>query len=322
MPMELIRRLGYKKIASTAPLLIGVILITFAGYGWYWNTLAGKFLDAIEDLTETGLVEGYKLISGPVEVGGFPFWLHLSIADPILSISKEKQSWNWRGPTIKFSTRPWQMKRIKVRAPGRHLATFTTQHGTRNLDIKAGGLNVFLNWSILSTLPITAQGELKKISYRFAPVLGLGRETKIISFQAELTGAPPSSINSTDVAHWRNQGGTLEVRNLTIHHGPLEIRGEGTIAMSEDLQPLAAFSLKVHGYMETLDSLQSSKLIKPNEAKFMKAVLSMLVSEKQDGEKDNGGNWIDVPLSIQDGYFYIGPLAVGRVPILQWSALN
>jgi hypothetical protein len=214
------------------------------------------------------------------------------------------------------------MKQIKVSAPGHHLATLETQHGLRNLDIKAGGLNVFLNWSVLSALPITAQVEIKKVSYRFAPLLGLGRETKIINFRVELTGTPPSSINATDVAHWRNQGGTLEVKNLTIQHGPLEMRGEGTIAMNKDLQPLAAFSLKVHGYMETLDRLQYSGLIKPNEARFVKAVLSMLVSRKEDGDEENGENWIDVPLSIQDGYFYVGPLAVGRVPTLYWTALN
>lgn len=320
--MELMLRCKNKIISRLGFFLFSAFLLTLFGYGWYWNMLAEKFIDTIVGWAEARGAEGYEINYESIETGGFPFFLHVKITYPKLSTFNKKQSWNWRGPTLRLSTRPWRIEKIEVSASGRHLAKLTTQHGTRDLDIEAGNLRIFLEWAAMSALPVVVQGELKDASYRYAPVLGLGRATKIIGFRADLKGAPLRSINAIALEQWRKQGGALQIKNLSIHHGPLKVEGEGSLAINENLQPLAAFNFKVRGYIEAVDRLQSSKLIKPIDARLMKTVLSMMAGGKGYDVKDKGENGINIPLSIQEGYFYVGPLSLGRVPTIHWSALN
>ena len=175
---------------------------------------------------------------------------------------------------------------------------------------------------VLSAPPLEMRVGLKEISYRLSPVAGLGRKTEVLSLHAEVTGVPPRSHDAAAMAQWRDGGGTVEIRSLNVRHGPLEVDGDGTIALDENLQPLAAFSLGVRGFMEAVDGLKAAGVIKPRRAVILKTVLAMLAGGKGDAKEDARGKRLKVPLSIQDEIIYIGPLVVGRVPPLHWPAGN
>ncbi len=320
--MELTPRPGPWKWPRAVWALVACALLAAAGYGLYWNMLAGQFADAIHGWAEARRAGGYQVDYGDIAVGGFPFWLRAAIAEPVVSKSGEKQSWRWRGPALSISTRPWRVTRTKARAPGRHLLTVTAPGRTGTLDLNAEALNVFLNWSVLSALPLEARIEAKEVTFRSSPVAGLGRKTQILSLSAEATGVPPRSLGAAAMAHWRDDGGTVEIRKLNIRHGPLQMDGDGTIALDRDLQPQGAFSLKVRGFLEAVDGLEAAGIIKPRGAEIVKAVLSVLARGQgkwaEEAEEEAEGKRIKVPLSIQDGNFYVGPVAVGRVPPLHW----
>ncbi len=320
--MEFVQRSGPRKLPSTIWGLVVAALLAAVVYGLYWNMLADQFLDGIEGWAEARRADGYKVDYGPVRVAGFPFWMRAVIAEPVLSKSGEKQSWHWRGPALTLSARPWRVTHTKAQAPGRHLVTVRTPGKTLNLDINVGTLDVFLKMSILSALPLEVRVEVKEITYRSPPVAGLGRRTETLSLHTEVMGVPPKFPDAAAMAQWRDQGGTVEIRNLNVRHGPLEVDGDGTLALDGDLQPLAAFSLGVRGFLEAVDALKAAGVIKPRGADLMKAILSVLASGQGWGEGgakgDTKGKSLKVPLSIQDGNIYVGPLAVGRVPPIHW----
>jgi hypothetical protein len=312
--MEFTQKSGLRKLPRPVWGLVACILLVAAGYGLYWNFLAGQFRDGLERWAEVRRAEGYKVDYGPVEVAGFPFWLRVVMGQPVLSKSGEKQSWNWRGPALTISARPWRVTHTKAQAPGRHLVTVTTQARVRTLDINAGSLNVSLKWAVSSGLPLEMRIEGKDISYRSAPVAGLGRRTETLSLHAEVTGTPPKSLGAAVMSQWRDDGGTVEIRSLNVRHGPMEIDGDGTIALDGDLQPQAAFSMGVRGFMDAVDGLQAAGVIKPRKADVMKMVLAVLSGGKADAK----GELLKVPVSIQDEIIYMGPVVVGRVPYMNW----
>ena len=137
-----------------------------------------------------------------------------------------------------------------------------------------------------------------------------------------MTGVPPRSLGAAAMAQWRDDGGTVEIRKLDIRHGVLQMDADGTIALDGNLQPEGAFSLKVLGFLEAVDGFEAAGMIRPRGAEVLKAVLSVLASGKGkwagEAEADPEGKRIKVPLSIQNGIFYVGPLAMGRVPPLHW----
>ena len=143
-----------------------------------------------------------------------------------------------------------------------------------------------------------------------------------MDFQIEVIGVPPTSFASATLVSWRNQGGALEIQNILFEHGSLEIKGEGTLALNKKLQPLAAFSLEARGYLELIDRLNSSRLIGPNEARLAKAVLSMLAVSKKNEDNNKSRKMVKFPLTIQDGYLYVGPLSLGSIPEFHWPLLE
>ena len=322
--MEFMPKSGPRKWLRPVWGLVAAVLLAAAGYGLYWNMLAGRFLDGIEGWTEARRAEGYQVDYGEIAVAGFPLWLRAVIAEPVVSKSGAKMSWHWRGPALTISARPWRLTDTKAQAPGRHLVTVGTAGKTRILDVNAGALNVLLKWAVMSALPLEVRVEAKEVTYRSSPVAGLGRRTEDLSLYAEVKGAPPVSYSSAAMSRWRDDGGTVEIRSLNVRHGPLEMAGAGTIALDGDLQPLAAFSIDVRGFLEAVDGLESAGMIEPKGAEFVKAVLAVLASGQGrwagEAEGEAEGKKIKVPLSIQDGYFYVGPVAVGRVPLLHWPA--
>src|SRR6185295_1371880 len=87
------------------------------------------------------------------------------------------------------------------------------------------------------------------------------------------------------VAAWRDAGGTLEIRRLTLDWAPLALAGDG---------PLGAFTLRIAGYAETIDAIAGAGALRPREAAAIKAALNLLArQEGADGRRE-----VRLPLSM------------------------
>jgi hypothetical protein len=319
--MKISKSFGQKKTVRNIFLSITFLFLMLSGYSLYWYLVAGKIINSIEEKKGEYLIEGYRIETSSINISGFPFWFNTIINEPSISRFNETLSWSWRGPKLIISSRPWQLQKIEVKLSGRYIATLKTQRRSLDTDLTIGNSNIFLKWNTNSNFPTKARVKIKDVLFSTTPILGLGRKTKNLDFQIEATGSPPNSFASSKLASWRNQGGVLKIQNIFFEHGPIEIRGDGTLALNKELQPLAAFSFEVSGYLELIDRLQLSRLISLNEARLARAILSMLTVSKKNEENKKSKKKVKFPLTIQDGYLYVGPLSLGRIPEFHWPYL-
>ena len=312
--------------------IIGAVIgavIAAAVYSGIWFFLAGQIRDGIDRWAAERRAEGYGVEYAPIAVFGFPFRLEAVIVDPVLTAPGEHGFRSWRGPAMTMQTRPWALSKVRVLAFGRHRVTVITDGKRKIIDIEARTLMAELDFgppgaSFAATINAT------DIVYPREPVAGLGRTTKRLALTIEVKGDLPPEIDADALARWRDRGGTLDVSGLDIRHGPLDLTGDGTGALVADIQPIGAFTLGVRGFNEALDRLEGAGIIKPKTVALMKTVLSAL-ARAQDAEPDieldadrdievgpDSKLELKVPLSVQDGKLYIGPLVVAEVPVVRW----
>ncbi|MBY0430081.1 MAG: DUF2125 domain-containing protein, partial [Rhodospirillales bacterium] len=147
-----------------------------------------------------------------------------------------------------------------------------------------------------------------------APGLVLGRKVASVQAKGEVKGQIPKGPLPAALDHWREQGGTVEVERLGVHWEPLHLTAGGSLALDQELQPIAAFSASVQGFFETVDAFQNAGLVRARDASMAKVVLGMMAKTPPGG----GAPMLTVPLTVQNGILSAGPAVLGPVPRLAW----
>ncbi len=298
-------------------LALGAVIAAAAVYSGVWFFFAGQVRDGIEQWAADRRAEGFGVEYGPIAVGGFPFLFETVIVDPVLAAPGEHGFRSWQGPVMIMQARPWALSKVRVLAFGRHRVTAMTGGKPKTIDIEFGSLIAALDFSPAGA-SFAATINAADIVYPRDPVAGLGRTTKRLNVSVAVKGDIPRIRNAETMARWRDNGGTIEVSNLDIGHGPLDLTGEGTGALDADMQPIGAFSLNVRGFNEAIDRLRVVGIIKPNTAALMKTVLGMLAQGQKDKSATEDADMLKVPLSLQNRKVYLGPVAVAEMPVVRW----
>jgi len=145
----------------------------------------------------------------------------------------------------------------------------------------------------------------------------LGDRIEELRLSGRLLGALPrgpgaSLIEVLEI--WRDSGGTVEVDQAVLNHGPLNIRADGTLALDRDLQPVGAFTARVQGFNETLDVFSRRGLIGAGQAMSAKLLLGVFAKRPRNG----GPAILNVALTVQQRDLYAGPVKLLRLPLVQW----
>jgi hypothetical protein len=143
----------------------------------------------------------------------------------------------------------------------------------------------------------------------------LGPRIASVVLDGALTGPLPAATGLTAAATaWRDDGGSLEVRHVETHWGPLGLTATATLALDPELQPMGAGTAQVTGYAETLDALAHHGLMSRSAATTAKAVLSLLANAPDDGSPSE----VEVPLSLQYRTLSMRQVPLVRLPELDW----
>jgi hypothetical protein len=145
--------------------------------------------------------------------------------------------------------------------------------------------------------------------------LPLGQSISRAEFNGSLSGALQPGRPSESLAAWRDAGGVLQIQRFAADWGPLAVTAEGTLALDGQMQPLFAGTATVRGYGEAIDALAQAGLMPPNQATGAKIALAALAKPAEDG----GPPAVHLPLTIQDGFLYVGPLKLARMPRIIWQ---
>lgn len=148
-----------------------------------------------------------------------------------------------------------------------------------------------------------------------AKVTALGPEIGVLAFSGALIGRVPAGTNwASRLGAWRDHGGMVAVRSLSLVWGPLAVGATGRLMLDQKLQPAGEGTARVVGYAATLDALAGAGRIGSGAATAAKALLTLLARPSSTG----GPPEVDVPLSLENRILGIGRIPLLKLPPLTW----
>jgi hypothetical protein len=331
-------------------LLGAVLVIGIGAYSGFWWVAAGKIKDAATAWREGAHAQKIDASWQGMRVAGYPFAFRLELTDVALKDGATNPPAELKAPTLMASVRPWNFHRAWLAVPDGLAATFGpdatplvrlgAEHGSGAVALAGdGGATIWLSlyqakadagvalaaravhaWVILPPgAPATHQDsglafalEARDLALPAAPP-GFTGTVDDLGFGVSMMGAVPPGPLRQAAAAWRDNGGTVELDNLHLRWGDMQINGSGTLALDNDLQPVGGFSGGVSGFDQLLNGLVASGRVKPGDARVARLALAMLAKAGPDGRPE-----IATSLTIQNGEMYLGPAKLGKAPRIDW----
>lgn len=328
--------------------LILLLAAVIGGYYYYWQSMAAKLRDGLQPWAEAERAKGYILQWDHVDLKGFPSAFRFRFTKPSFGTERPLPV-TLEAPSLIVSAEPWNLNHWRLAAPeGARIAgplgivgfdlghlDASTSEGAGNdivLDIAASaldGIGLAAGTHIAGAtahieLPqhppashldnaLDAALQLGQIKLP-ASVPGFGDTLAELDLSVQVKGAVPGGSLAEALAHWRDDGGTVELREFRLRWGGLLVDASGTLALDADLQPEGALSAIITGQDAAVDLAVTAGTLQPQDAGIVKAVLGLLAKPGPNGEKA-----ITVPLTLQQSRLYLGPAALGRVPRINWE---
>jgi len=145
------------------------------------------------------------------------------------------------------------------------------------------------------------------------PRYALGPTITAAQIEASFKGPLPQAPLAESVAAWRDAGGVIEAKRLALRWGPLDMNGDGTLALDAANRPLGAFTMHIRGYTETVDALTAAGAMRPRDAGALKIALNLFA-------RQNGGSReLSVPITAQDGRLFVAGFNLFALPPLSFE---
>ncbi len=142
-----------------------------------------------------------------------------------------------------------------------------------------------------------------------------GRRVGAVAAELSVTGpVPPGRRPAARAEAWRDGGGTVELRSLTLRWGPVGAAVAATLALDETLQPMGAGTLRVSGAAQALDALAEAGVVGRRAAATARTVLPLLSRPSAaDGTPE-----VEVPVTLEDRTLALARIPVTRLPAWSW----
>src|SRR5579871_341710 len=340
------------------PFLVAAGVVALAAiYVGYWFFLVHVMRQDIGYWTANQRAAGYVVSMGEPQIDGFPFAVSARIAAP--SIIGPGAAWRWQGPDIDLSIRPWAPFDVLFQAPGRHRVDLAGDkphwdeidannlelelaidsanvvhkatlrlNGVSLLDSRAGK-SAITTASLVAQLPWPPPGDPSKSALDFvldaagidipdSQTSPLGQRVDSLHAAGQVMGAPPPDLSPRQaLIAWQYAGGIVQMREGDLAWGPLALSGNSTITLDRNLQPIAAGTLKASGLNETLDAFVAAGMLQEGPARLAQFMFAALAKAPPEGGKPQ----VQVPLTLQDGFLYMGPIKLTQVRPIDWNWL-
>jgi hypothetical protein len=329
-----------------------VLLALFGAYAAYWWVVAGQIKDRLVAWQQSEKTHKIDAAWQGLRVTGFPFAFRVKIENASCRDRAWSPAPEVRFGRLTGSARPWDFDDWRLAAPDGLSADLAPKGGRPALKLaaKSGDGTVAIGphgasslWLNLRDISAEAAGEVpiksaeawvtlpaKPAAKDTDPSLGLalamrqvgvpappadfGNIINELAFGVTIKGSVPDGPLAPAVAAWRDAGGTIEVDNLHLQWGGLGVTANGTLALDQGLQPIAAFSGGIEGFGAILNALVAADQMTPEQAALVQIALTTLARPGPDGKPQ-----ITAPFAIQNGKMYLGPARLGAVPRIVWE---
>lgn len=323
-----------------------LLCLAVLGYTGYWFAIAHRLEAAIPSWAAARRAAGYEVRWQRISVEGFPSAFRLRVTAAALAGARPF-AYQARAGELVLEAAPWNLARWRFTTPqgatldvlgggARLLAdqasgTLATTRTTTTLLLAAQGLH---GQGLAQGVAIAAAG-LKLVLPRTPPAshldaaltLGvdlrtltlpvaapsLGPTIAALALTAAVKGAVPPGPLDRALALWRDAGGTLELDDGRILWGPLAARIDGTFALDQALQPMGALTARIERPEAVVDAVVGSGHLPRRFAGLARALVGAMTKTGADGKPE-----LRLPITLQDEAFFLGPVALFRLPRIDW----
>ncbi len=282
----------------------------FLVWSLLWLVTARQFNKALDGWVEAARAEGIAFDYASRYTNGSPFAVHvhfdgLSVGNGKSATLRAKESvfymglFNWRSVSGKLrksvegkiGTTPFSADAIKF---GFALPRRQARHHTET------GLALWLHPFGLT---------LKEIK----PVL-FGDTIREAMIDMRIMGAAPDFSDKESVKAWNEAGGVIEFDRFYLNWGPMIVTATGTMGLDPKLQPEGAFSGRIEGLGAAIAALVGQGTIDKRQESLLRSSLNVL--SRPSGL--TGSSAPIVPISVQSGGLFLGPVRLLTIPELEW----
>lgn len=329
-------------------LLLGVLLLLLmlaAGHGVLWYVLVDR-LEAGFAAWATAQREGGRQVDHAEPArGGWPFAATVTL--PSFQWAEADVALSAEAVTLRLE--PLRLDRLRLEMPGTHRLRL----GTADLPFTARRLDAVLPLEV-APLPkdLVMAGEgltlggvaLRKLAVHFASnfaagaeapaatlhatlddlilppqagpvVAALGRSVASVALDTVLSGPlAPGPATASRVAAWRDAGGALTLRGLTLRWGTIIAHAGGRFGLDAGLQPRGAATVRLAGGDAVLDAAVSTGLLAQNNAGGARLLLRLMSRVPPEG----GPPELELPLTLEDRRLVLARIPLGQLPPWRW----
>jgi len=326
------------------PLFLLLAVVALAGAhaaAFYW--MAGQIQQGLDAWAAQRRAQGWQVEYGPPQRGGWPWAASLRL--PGFGLATGSMAWQAEAVTLSVSPQALNLlhwsaegaQQLALAGPSMPLRTASLE-GEVLLNGQApptaGSVraeSAELQTSIGPILLPTAQlgfdapaGQPLGLTLRIRgltlpdnllpPSPAFGPRIDDLTLDAAISGPldTPGPLPRR-VASWRDAGGRVEVKGMTLRWGPTAVSAAASLALDDALQPSGAGTVRVANPTATLDALTASGAIPTRTAATVRRVLPLLTRLDPGG----GSPVIELPVAVQDR-----TLSVARFPLMQLQVVE
>jgi hypothetical protein len=350
-----LRRARRKRNLLIALAVAVVVLVAAGGLTAAWWITTDRLAAGIDRFAAKLKADGGNLTAASRGRGGFPFHPAVVLTNAEIAFPPGAPGpWSWSGERATVSTSLFAPNAIQVGVEGSGRLQLTPLGEAFDLTTKAKtatvrllqnrgreyaeahvaglavsastGATVMVNAATLQlarpTAPVTDERtesygmhlELAGLTLPPNDATPLGQRLDSLVFDAHVLGPLDPALDTKAFETWRSAGGTAQILRLEARFGPLAIYSDATLSLDKDMQPIGAGTGRIQGFAPALDALVATQAMKLNDAKAAKAFLALLARPPAPGAPPE----IRVPLSIQEGKLFVGPVALMTMPRIDW----
>ena len=150
--------------------------------------------------------------------------------------------------------------------------------------------------------------EIDDLAYPGFAGSALGERLYRLALNLSVEGTAPDAWNADGARQWRDAGGIVQVGDIKILWGPLDIRAAGTLALDEQNRLLGSMTARLKGYEGLINGLLNARQVSEEEAEAARLTLGLISKAAGDGNGE-----LSLPLVLQVGAILLGPVRLAKL---------
>lgn len=341
-------------MARTFIKIAGFLLLGFSIIYTIWWFFLAKNIETQISQFQIGETDGPLTIKN-YAVSGYPIDLMATVTNPSFTTSTlEIETQKATASALPFQPQniQWRIEeptKLQFSAQGRDStrASFKSASGSVHYDVTYGGVDAVeaylddlsVKLPIVNRVlqPISLFAPKAHLSYKHTPNNDKTAEIYGLELShAELTGmsaygltggvdrfslylSPKGTIatplSSRNLAIWRNDGGNLQIEDLTLSWGTIKFQSTGTLRLDQNLQPVGQIKGDLYGYDDLLKSLYKAEILNKQQLNLTRNAFKFLA--KTDAQTQQ--KYIPLQIILQDRQLKLGSITIATLPEIIWD---